>query len=45
MSNKKFRKTNKRNHWGRGGSFLKGFCKLKRVCFYNSTERKLNKII
>lgn len=43
MSNKKLRKTNKRNHWGRGGNFLKGVLKGKGIVFYNSTERRLNK--
>lgn len=44
-SESKKRKVDKRLHWGRGRNFLKDKTKLKGVCFYNSSLRKLiNKI-
>ncbi len=42
-SKKKLQKVDKRHSWGRGGGFLKGIGKIKRLCFYNKTERVLNK--
>ena len=42
-SENKKAKTNKRNHWGRGGNFLKGTTKLKGLCFYNPSDRQSNK--
>jgi hypothetical protein len=33
-------KTDKRKHWGTAGNFLKFKGKLKRVAFYNSSQRK-----
>ena len=44
-SENKKAKTDKRKHWGRGGSFLKNTRKLKRLCFYNASNRKKNKKI
>lgn len=45
-SEKRMRKINKKNHWGRGKSFLKsGNFKMKRVAIFNSPMRKkINKI-
>ena len=42
-SRNKVAKTDKRNHWGRGRRFLKGTIKLKRVAFYNPSDRQKNK--
>ena len=42
-SENKKAKTNKRNHWGRGGNFQKGTGKLKGLCFYNASNRQRNK--
>jgi hypothetical protein len=42
-SRNKVAKTDKRNHWGIGGNFLKGQGKSKRTAFYNSTDRQRNK--
>lgn len=40
-SEKRMRKISKKNHWGRGKSFLKGgYCKMKRVAIFNSPMRK-----
>lgn len=45
-SEKKKRKTSKKNHWGRGGNFLKWKgARLKGIAFYTSSERqRLKKI-
>ena len=41
MSDSKYRKMNKRNHWGRGKDFgKKGLAKgLRRISFYNGSDR------
>ena len=39
-SESKKRKTNKKNHWGRDGKWLKFTGKLKTVSFYNSSSRQ-----
>lgn len=44
-SENKKRKTDKRLHWGRGGGFLKEKGKgIKRLSFFTSSQRNLNKI-
>lgn len=45
-SESKKRKTDKKLHWGRGGHFLKNKGKgIKRLDFFNSSQRQLNKKI
>jgi hypothetical protein len=41
MSTKKFNKSNKRKHWGRGGRFLKATGPgIKGLDFYTSSQTK-----
>lgn len=40
VSRNKMQKTNKRNHWGKGGHFLKAVDKFKRYNFFTSSYRK-----
>lgn len=45
-SESKMRKVDKKLHWGRGGGFLKSnLGRLKRVFFYNASDRQKNKKI
>lgn len=44
-SQNKKAKVDKRKHWGRGRNFLKKTYKMKRIAFYNSSQRqKLKKL-
>ena len=40
MSNSKFRKMNRRRHWGRGKEWGKAGTKLKGISFYNASNRQ-----